>query len=299
MRIARHFIMLMETKKNRKERNKLFKSFSERTFCAAFVFLLLPISVWAKKAPAPIEGSQIESITVGAAFADKIERTFQKKCAPTYIGCVLTEADLDPRGSSSNILIFRGENRAYKTPVTSSLYRWMIGTADLVHALNDVQVASEMVYSFMRNDLGPQNEFDSASRTFDRASSAPRAKLRVLSSNHLSLEGLKIVNTNSEQRFVFDPFVSFSLNPLIALQYTRVRGMVNPEGRLYVASVPSEKFVSLRGSVCDEEVPLDPSMIYDINKCAHGDDASDSEGERDAAFYLPAEYLRWVIQFDR
>ncbi len=246
-----------------------------------------------------IDLEAVDQLSVGLPFLKHIEDVHRQACEKQKGRCVLTEADIVRGGSANKLLIFRGERRLFESPATSSFARWIAATSELARRFSSNRALSHFLFSLMRIDLGPNNFFDAKRRAFDNASSTPRSKLRVLASNHLSLEGLKIIDPAANETFVFDPFVSFSLNPHLALEYTRDRGSFNAEAVLFVAAVPKEKFISLAGQECDRDLELDSSMIYDINKCARGDGASDSDQERDAAFYLPRQYLRWAVRFNR
>ena len=173
----------------------LFNLLTGRTIFAALLLLTLPALAGTNSTPTPpADGARMDSITVSTAFLEKVKETYRSKCGPQYINCYLTEADIEAQGSSNQILIFRGEPHAFKSPITSSLFRWMESNPEILAKIDDYAGLSKTAYSYMRNNLGPKNFFDSKTRIFDNAVSAPRPKLRVLASNHLSLEGLKIVN---------------------------------------------------------------------------------------------------------
>lgn len=279
-------------------------------FCALLALYFLVVScllagLGSQAQADPVDGSLLQVLEGPQAndLLSKIELAFRQKCSNQRSGCSLVEADILAGGALDRILIFRGESTNFSTPLTSSLFRWIHTQPDFLTNFRSSSKITDFVYSRIRADLAPSDNFIAATRFFEtsaRNEKSPRSKFRILSSNHLSLEGLRILDDATSQKFIFDPFISFSLNPAVALEYTRRPGQPVPyrTARFYVASVPKAKFVLLSGKACDVDSPLDPSLIYDINKCAHGDNASDSEGERDATLYLPAEYLRWVIGFD-
>lgn len=205
--------------------------------------------------------------------------------------CYLTEKDVDPRGSSEKLLIFRGETGVFEHPATSSYFRHYIKNSTICSpdcTREKINSKFQEDVQGMTLDLSPPTYFISPGVWKTKYGQAPSYKvkspLREVAIWHLRGYGLYF----ESPRTLFDPFISFSANPATAANFTG-----SWSGPIFVASIPKDRLEILSEEDCDSN-SYEATKLYVLQACRRDYDTS-SEFEISAMFYLPAEYLYSVV----
>ncbi len=204
--------------------------------------------------------------------------------------CYLSEKDINISGHADEILIFRGEDRIYRAPETSSYFRWSTSSLGFCEAGCSDQRHSEFFYSAIK-DLN-----DSSSRFFRKEDLSWRDNdgkkndiggnsnaMEIVFNDHKAFDhSLYFENSRSIE---FDPFVSFSPDPRVAQRFGAGQG--NKNGIVWIAKIPRAKLHIVTKSECSN-LKLEMNEIYDLLKCVK---VANFEFEVDAFMFLPPTYF--------
>ena len=266
-----------------------FKTFL-KTFVALFGVLTISLTSFASPISYEAEAFTHPTASRNLSF-ESLFNLYQAKCvhvATPVHPCFLTEKDIEPKtGRPGYVLLFRGEPSLNTLPATSSFYRWARGSvrSDMMTYLFDVArnlspVADNQSLFFRHQDRSWRDDSGNLVRgSLARGSSG----LEVLAKTHKIGAGLYFEEAKNR---MFDPMVSFSLDPLVADLFARMKE--NNTGVLWIASVPKTAIQFMKGHECKKLIP-EIGKVYDFNGCI--DTAlNELEIEVNAVMYLPSLY---------
>jgi|GEM_PF-6762461 hypothetical protein len=224
-----------------------------------------------------------------------LKKIYQKKCGLKMLnieGCFLSERDVNPRGSANNVLLFRGENKLFSQPATSSYFRHYAKDKSLCPNGCDENILHRKLDEDLKGMQIDSKSYEMRADTYfhgpgvwstveDGKLKAAQYPFREVSVQHLQGRGLyfKADHTN------FDPFVSFSTSPAIAQSFA--------SEVILVASVPAKAVLLLTEDDCRMSA-YEKSEFYMLALCT-GNFAMTLEHEVSAMFYLPQQYLYSII----
>lgn len=273
-----------------------------RTILNTFIALLGMVSISLTAVAGP-SSYKSETYTRPAASRnlsfDVLFNMYQAKCVhvqnPQH-PCFLTEQEVDPQGGRPGyVLLFRGESSLNSLPATSSFYRWSLSSPAICKgACTD---SERLTYLFdvsrkLRPLVFPESLFfreqdrswrDEIGKLVKGTLAPGDTGLEVLAMTHKIGSGLYF---ESQKNKIFDPMVSFSLDPLVADLFARRKE--KSEGVLWIASVPQSAIKFMKGSECKTLTPQ-VGTLYDFTGCI--DSAwNELEIEINAVMYLPSIY---------
>lgn len=268
------------------------------TFIAIFGVLSISLTAVAEPIAYNPKAYQEPKSSKNLSF-ESLFSLYQTKCIhaknPPH-PCFLTEKDVDTkRGRADHVLLFRGEPSLKPLPATSNFYRWALSTSAV--CTDNCTSSAMMTYLFdVSRNLSPvaDNEalfFRDRDKSWrDDSGDLVRGNLtrgdsglEVLAKTHKIGAGLYF---EDDKKKMFDPMVSFSLDPLVADLFARMKE--NNGGVLWIASVPRTAVQFMKGSECKKLIP-EIGKVYDFNGCI--DTAlNELEIEVNAVMYLPSLY---------
>lgn len=225
----------------------------------------------------------------------RIQQLYFKKCAQFSRSgtlCTLTEHDIFRNGKSDNILVFRGEPNQFPSPATSSYFRWATSATGYCSLCNKESIVTELLIDLRKLSASflstakfrPQDRSwaDVNGKTLEVLSEGNTSPVEIISRIHKQGSGLYFEGTNR----LFDPLVSFSASPQIALQFAKTKEQI---GVVYLVSIEKKKLKEVKKENCKDLIP-EVGRIYDLNACMD-DVLNQSEFELNVFMYLPKDYF--------
>lgn len=233
--------------------------------------------------------------------------------------CFLTEADLYPDGSSENILLFRGEAKRNKFPAVSSLFRYVLADEYLCDGFCSFESLIFKLDSMLRDlarsesfatdeyvsvrfyenggqwsedGMDENDNYKSLPLTKPKAGELLPSPLSLMANTHINEGGVGIATT-ANGLVNFDPFVSFSADPRIALKFTHDHRRPSKEaGRFIIISAPRS---AANPSVCEGRLSSAGSLMNILPCVSYMADDYHHELEVDSVFAVAPEAIKDVI----
>ena len=238
-----------------------------------------------------------------------LKAAYASACPTKDRQCFLPATLVDPVRTDA-VLVFRGENQKYSSPLISPVGRaaqipdaLCDGTCTptqvmknltglILNLIERVSKERPMFYGGYEYDKGAWD----LTRQPDQALFDNKKKpglMDVLASSHFrgAFASLEATSPNNGANVPLDPFVSFTPSPQVAEKFAR---SYEKSGRIYVMMVPRTSLRSVSSSSCRDSKFLMKSLkervLYDFSTCVRAA-VYGSELELDAILETPREWV--------
>jgi len=256
----------------------------------------------------------------------KLLTTWKQKCAKSEDpACALSESDIYPGGSADRVLLFRGENKIFELPAAAPATRALLAGSAFCSAPCSYDVYSsftrtklqELLRVFKFRETGrsfPVPLFDERAMSWGLLpSDLPKGNgplpslaplplpqpgdkefspLELMTTHHFTGDGVNAISKSGRPSSEFNPFVSFSLNPRVAVHFSQLPiSSPSDKARIFILSVPKSELPA--PADCHSWL-AGAGKLMNLSECNFSDDFSE-EIEFDVVFTLDSGSIKDVL----